>query len=128
VYQKWEEKFSVGVEKFDSQHKQMLDKVNQLYDEIHSGHDQKRLKELLTQLVVITEKHFADEENDLKDKDYPELLDHIDEHNNLLQEIHSLKDLYLADRLVLDDEVIGFLANWLGVHTTETDSGYSHLF
>ena len=128
MYQKWEEKFSVGVEKFDSQHKQILDKVNQLYDEIHGEHNQEILKELLIQIVTITEKHFADEEDDLKDKDYPELLDHIDEHKNLLHEIHSLQDLYLADRLVLDDEVIGFLTNWLSVHTTETDSGYSHLF
>lgn len=128
VYQKWEEKFNVGVEKFDNQHKQMLSKINEIHDEIHGSNERKTLTNLLTELITLTEKHFSDEEADLKDKDYPDLLEHIDEHRNLIIEITSLKELYRSDQLILDDEVIGFLANWLSVHTVEIDSGYTHLF
>jgi hemerythrin-like metal-binding protein len=99
-----------------------------MHGELHNGNDREILIKLLTEMVAITKEHFLDEENDLKDKDYPELLLHIDEHKNLVIELNSLKELYIADRLVMDDEVIGFLANWLSVHTVETDSGYSHLF
>lgn len=128
MYQKWEDKFNVGVEKFDNQHKQMLHKINRIHDEIHGGNDKKTLVIVLEELIDLTEKHFADEETDLKDKDYPEFLNHIDEHKNLIIEINSLKELFIADKMVLDDEVVGFLANWLSVHTVDTDSTYTHLF
>lgn len=125
---KWKTKYNVGVKQFDSQHKEIMDKICEMYDEMNAGNKKKVQRNLFNELIVLVEKHFLDEERELEKKEYPEYLDHLEEHKNLLSECRSLKDRYMIGEVKIDLELIGFLENWLLVHVTEMDSRYKHLF
>ena len=83
----WSDDLSVGIEEIDSQHKVLVDLVNQMHEAIHQRHGSDVVIDILNQLTDYTRIHFAVEESLMRILNYPGYEDHRDVHEELVQHI-----------------------------------------
>jgi len=86
----WCDDFSVNVALIDSEHRQMLELVNDLHSSVEACVDKSILRKKLVELVDFTRSHFSTEENLMKEHDYPGFARHYKEHRILLQHMDNL--------------------------------------
>ena len=79
----WDNKYSVGVQALDSQHKVLFDILNELHAAMISGQARQVTGPLLHKLLEYTDKHFTAEENMLSASGYPALSTAIRKRINL---------------------------------------------
>jgi len=124
----WGAEYKVGVERFDNHHQQIADVIGRMENMARQGGDAAAWSALLDEMISIALAHFTEEEAELAKKDYPELLEHQDEHRNLLNELFELAGRQKETGSGPSLEVAEFLANWMAVHVAETDMRYRGLF
>ena len=71
----WSEKFNIGIEVIDNQHRQILEYINTL-DQIRMSGQRNQIKEVLDDLIDYTQSHFSFEENLLEQVNYQYLPSH----------------------------------------------------
>ncbi|MDH4184208.1 MAG: bacteriohemerythrin [Nitrospinota bacterium] len=124
----WGAEYKLGVERFDNHHRQIAGVIGRMEDMARQGGDPAAWSALLDEMISISLAHFTEEEAELAKKDYPELLEHQDEHRNLLNELFELAGRQKETGSGPSLEVAEFLANWMAVHVAETDMRYRGLF
>ena len=77
---KWEQNLSVGVDKFDTHHKKLVDLINKLHDAMSTGKGAETIGSVLDDLIKYTQYHFAEEEKLMTLHKYPDLEKHKAEH------------------------------------------------
>ena len=80
----WNNNYSVNIKEIDSQHKKLVELVNELYDNMKIGKGKEVTGKVLNDLVKYTESHFAYEEELFKKFKYIEGVKHSQEHAQLL--------------------------------------------
>ena len=129
----WKEKYSVGVEKFDKQHKQLLKIGRDLvsaFENMEKGIDQYDLiVELLQEMQEYTVYHFESEEKAMAEIEYPELEKHKEVHQKF---VNKLKNIDLEnideDQKQFSMELLDFVANWIEQHILGEDQKYKPFF
>ena len=126
----WDAKYSVGHEPFDNQHVAMVDIIGRMSElaENAKDKDRKTWLPLLDDFIAMATMRFRDEEEELEKRGYDELLEHQDEHRNLLNELLEIRGRQEKEGGQPSLEVTEFLANWMTVHVGETDGRYRRLF
>jgi hemerythrin-like metal-binding protein len=117
--------YSVNVESLDTQHKKLVELVNQLHDSIKSGQKDKVLTGIYNELIGYTITHFRDEEALMRKAGYADLEDHIDIHRSLVERVKKLQKDYFDGNPNAWNETLEFLRNWLLKHIAGTDKKYS---
>jgi len=120
----WSAKLSVGVERFDNEHKKLVGMLNGLHDEMLKGKANTVLGPLLSELVKYTQTHFANEESLFKNHHYPNALSHKLEHDQLRKKAMELEVGLKEGRINLSTETMKFLKDWLTNHILGTDMQY----
>ncbi len=128
MFMEWEEGFSVNVDKFDEQHKKLINMINELHDGIVQGRAKALVGDILDQLIDYTEYHFAAEEDLMTLTEYPGKEDHIKEHWDLIYKVKDLKGDFESNERAMNVEVMAFLVKWLTTHISVTDKMYSSHF
>ena len=129
----WKEKYSVGVEKFDKQHKQLLKIGRDLvsaFENMEKGIDQFDLiVELLQEMQEYTVYHFESEEKAMKKIDYPELDQHKEIHQKFVKKLEEI-DVENIDKnqKQFSMELLDFIANWIEEHILGEDQKYKSYF
>ena len=121
----WDEKFSVGVDDFDTDHKILMDLINQLHDTYACGKGADALEPVFETLMEYIERHFAREEVAMARCSYPGLADHHRQHAELRGTVLRMHECYLREEepaLVLD--LLEFLFSWWYVHILQEDMAY----
>jgi len=117
----WEARYEVGIEVIDGQHRQLLELVNRLSDDLGAGRDFDQLVESLRELVRYTEHHFATEER-LMDEVGAGAERHRSEHRRLI-------DGLMRYTVSLDAGAVSrssrFLQDWLFRHIDEVDRPFA---
>ena len=80
-----------GNEMIDSQHRELIDKINKLLDSCETSKDKVVAVKTLDYLADYTEFHFGEEEKLQEAISYPAIMEHKKEHDKLRQVV---KDLY----------------------------------
>jgi hemerythrin len=119
----WSEKFELGIEVIDEQHRTIMDYVIQFLDAHSSGRSRKEISKLIKKVIDYTHFHFAFEE-DLQEKvGYPFVKPHKKSHTHITK--------HMADFLVRFDngddiskEVEGLMAKWLFDHLKHDDADF----
>lgn len=125
----WQDKFSVGVEEFDRDHKILLDLINQFHDAYAMGKGVEALEPVFQTLLDYTQTHFRREEELMQRHGFPDLESHRIAHRDLADEVGGLHGRYLSSRNpALCIEMLAFLNNWLRFHILETDMAYKDFF
>jgi hemerythrin len=94
AYVNWTDSFSVGNPAIDTQHRQLVDLVNELHDAMKAGKGQATLAHVFSSLVEYIEMHFRTEEAMFSVTDYPHQEMHVKEHRKLMEEAYELKEKF----------------------------------
>lgn len=120
----WSDSYSVKVKKFDDQHKKLINMVNDLHDAMKVGKGKEALEKILAGLIQYTSSHFTDEENLMKQYNYPGYATQKKEHSLLVIQVLDLQKNYHEGKAVLSQAVMTFLKDWLQKHIQGEDKKY----
>lgn len=125
---KWRDSYSVGVKKFDDEHKVLINLINEMFIVVRDSQEVDHLDHAVGKLIQYTHEHFSDEEQALEEVNYPLLTDHKAIHSRLIEEVKAYE--IMVDK---SDEkaMLGFyhfLRDWLLTHILEEDMQYKEYF
>lgn len=119
-----EDRYSVGDQELDQQHRGVLELINRIIDQVHAGEDdQMVLVGALMEMNDYASSHFQSEEALLKRLGYP-LLDHQHHSHDYYTERVSGFVLDLEHRKVTLEEVLEFIKVWWDQHILVEDMGF----
>lgn len=119
----WNDQMSTGIDRFDREHKKLIDLLNSLYDAMKAGKGKDVSGTILQELIAYTVTHFANEEKAFAEAGYEEAQRHHDIHEKMKAKVMSFKsDLESGKVSVID--LLNFLTDWLKKHIMETDKKY----
>ena len=93
----FDETLVTGNEMIDSQHKELIDKINKLLDSCENGNDKLAAVKTLDYLSDYTEFHFGAEEKLQEEIEYPGFEEHKKEHENLRKVVAELHEMLVEE-------------------------------
>ena len=121
----WNSSYSVNVKRFDADHQQLFNIINELHEGMKAGHGKDVMHDVLAKLLHYTERHFTAEEAVMKDLGYMQLPAHIEQHRKFTGKIKEVADQYKAGAAGLSVDMLDFLTKWLSQHIMAIDKQYS---
>ncbi|HBM90858.1 MAG TPA: hemerythrin [Rhodospirillaceae bacterium] len=118
---KWSEKFSVGSNLLDTDHKRLFDLVQKLYTVSQDLDNQKQIVSVLVDLIDHTRAHFLHEETLMRRTAYPSFIHHKIEHDRLINQIEAFRKNLAAGQVGMAQERLAFLQTWLCEHISKID-------
>ena len=120
----WVDRYNVGIDEIDIQHKKLVELINVLFDTISLKDRKEALNKAFTELVNYTIYHFKLEEELMKTHHFPEYDSHKKEHLAFVDKVNNyIRTLKIEDTKALL-EIINFLKNWLLNHILINDKKY----
>jgi hemerythrin len=120
----WSDTYSVKIAAVDSQHKVLVDLMNELHQAMIARKSTEILGAVLANLVKYTKSHFAVEEGLMRVNQYPDLLNHKAEHEQFTQTIMGFQGRFQKHEAAMSIEVMDFLKEWLIKHIMGVDKKY----
>jgi hemerythrin len=120
----WEQKYEVGHEKIDFEHRIFFDLIQSVIHASEEGASRNRLRRILAETEKYAEFHFLSEENIMIDVGFPDYEDHRAHHRALIRELAT----YIIDFETGKMEITAlaaFLTKWFVAHTTIEDKELS---
>lgn len=125
-YVSWSDKYSLALPEIDAQHQELFAIINELWTCVIDSGTQEKLAELLDRLDDYVHTHFAEEEQLLRDNDYPQV--RLDEHMRQHQDFAAKID-WARGRILNDPtsalQLLTFLREWLAGHISGSDRKYA---
>jgi len=123
----WSDKFSVGLNLIDEQHKRLIDIINVMIENSHSEFDKEIISKTLHELVEYAIYHFNDEEKLMMENSYPDYEDHKEMHDEFKIKIVS----YHSGNVNIENigtTILEYLRSWLIGHILQEDMKYKIFF
>ena len=123
----WKEEYLSGIEIIDKQHKDIINALNLLYDYLDTAETNEALTgDFLQQLDLYTTIHFDTEEEEImRDYDYPGYLEHKNGHEFFKSAYNEIKNNKFYSKnsniFIFSLHLTSILGDWLDVHLTTTD-------
>jgi hemerythrin len=121
----WEDKFSVKIERIDSQHKMLISMVEEFYERINEKSNEDLIGELIAKMKDYTIDHFNTEEALFDKYNYPDAEEHKKEHAEFIAKVADLEKRLQNGKLIISFEITDFLKKWLLKHINGSDKKYS---
>jgi hemerythrin len=120
----WNERFSVGVPSLDTQHRQLIDILNELHDAMTNARGKDIQVSIVQRLAKYASTHLETEERMLKTKNYPSFAPHKAQHDAYMLKMKDFEKQIGGDRSVAVG-LMSFLKEWWTGHILNTDKQYS---
>ncbi|MBF0318854.1 MAG: bacteriohemerythrin [Nitrospirae bacterium] len=126
----WQHSYTVGVEKYDNAHKNLIRLINRLHAGMKLGLGSHVVGDILKGLIDYTVTHFKDEENDMKRYGYPknEYDFHVEQHEQFIKQAGDVDRKFREGKGGLTLDIMSFLKKWLAEHMIATDKKYTQFF
>ncbi len=123
----WSNDLSVGVSAIDSQHKDLISRINTLSSAMQQGKGKEEIAKLIGYLGDYTVRHFADEEKLMTDKAYPSIVSHKALHSAFITTFLRLKGDFESKGVSssLTIELNSCVGDWLRSHIAKVDKEYA---
>ena len=121
----WSNSYSVGVQQFDAEHKQLFSIMNDVYEGMMAGKGKDVLQSVLEKLIRYTEQHFSSEEVAMTRTGYAELQSHVALHRAFTTKVKDFQTQYRAGAVALSVQLLDFLRDWLTNHIGGVDKRYT---
>lgn len=114
---KWTESLSVGNEVIDNQHKELIEKVNDVLDACNQKKGKEKIDEVMLFLKDYTVKHFQAEEGLMQKYKYPDYNVHKQIHENFIKDVNELEakikneGVNLSVIMLLNKKLVDWLIN-----------------
>ncbi|RJP62524.1 MAG: hemerythrin [Ignavibacteriales bacterium] len=123
-YFNWTTEFSVNNDIIDEQHKMIFEYANNLHESIQTGRSKEIVDDLVSKLLSYSQNHFADEEKLMKEYEYPDIENHLAEHEKFVARVSDYRNNFnLTSRMTALD-ILNFLKEWLVNHILVADKKY----
>lgn len=93
----FDETLITGNEMIDSQHKELIGKINSLLDSCEDGNDKLAAVKTLDYLAEYTDFHFSAEEKLQEEMEYPGIKEHKVEHDKLRKVVDELHEMLVEE-------------------------------
>ena len=117
-----ESRHSVGIALIDSQHRELIERVNKIANGVGKKDHSEPVQEMLGDLILFASEHFAVEERLMAEYGFPDMESHIEEHRRLFQQLNNLIKADLRapshNKAAL---VSAFLTDWAEQHILQAD-------
>jgi hemerythrin len=116
----WCDKYAVGVDAIDDDHKELFDAVRGLESAMARFAAPAEMGSLLNKLSAATAKHFADEVAMMREAKYPGLALHEANHQRLMEKVDAFTARHSQNGATVNQHALNFLRDWL-LHHIEND-------
>ncbi len=119
--------YAIGIEEIDTQHEQLLERMDILRDYLRRGQSRDAIRDTLKFLESYVQEHFATEVRFMQLHSYPGILAHKAEHEIFLKDFAAMKEKYTAALAqgditpFLGIDVVGKLSEWFTNHIATVD-------
>ena len=120
----WNDSYKTGINTIDTQHKKLVDLINELHDAMTKGQGSQALGKIVNGLLDYTVIHFTTEERLLKQAGYADFDAHKKIHDAFTAKVREMKKDLDGGRKMMTLEVSTFLKDWLSGHILGTDMKY----
>ena len=105
----WNDSLSVHVMEIDNQHKGLIDLINDIYELIRSGIDDKmQVISIISDLRAYTVVHFGTEERYMDSYDYPDIQLHKNEHKYFVDKVCDVEDKCIDGSCIMSMDLLNF--------------------
>ena len=122
----WKDQYSVGIEAVDHEHKELIDLINRLHDELVAKGQAVSVETFLGDVYKAISAHFALEERFMRERGYDQLAAHKADHERLLDEIRVIMDDFLDRADLARDGLSVRLDAWFSRHFETHDARLHH--
>ena len=120
----WNDAYNIGNSEIDSQHKQLIAILNELYEAQSKGLGQIAITNTLSKLVDYTNYHFTSEQQMHSLYKYPGAAQQKAEHREFVFKLEALKRDSEKKDLLLTLKTLDFLKDWIITHILGTDKAF----
>lgn len=124
----WDEKYSVGIQSIDSQHKEIFRHLSKLLEAMKQGQASDVITPIILELERYAALHFQKEEFFFQRFNFLGAAEHIKEHQRFKEKVASLKDDLKSGKITLSFELLNFLKDWIDHHILIIDKQYVDCF
>ncbi len=127
----WENKYSVGIQKIDEQHRHFFEIANSVLDLTQKTPAKEEVFAVLEKLGDYAFYHFGTEEKYFDKFHYPSAVDHIAAHNQYRETIKKYLDEIRSEGVDTSEfaqKIAFYSGNWLIGHILEVDRKYTKYF
>jgi hemerythrin len=124
----WNESYNIGIGSIDTQHKKLVDILNELYESFVDQTTGQKLHVILKELDDYTVYHFGNEEELFQKHAYPNSEAHIQEHIAFVQKLKEFNAELIEGKASLTFQLMNYLKNWLLGHICGSDQAYVSFF
>jgi hemerythrin-like metal-binding protein len=131
----WNDSMSVNIEEIDSQHKNLVEIINTLFDAMKAAKGYDVLDEVLNKLIDYVHYHFETEETYFDKFEYSDSQIHKDEHKYFTEQVGEFKKAFVEGELTRNEGdtplTVGLwklLKDWFVNHVLIFDKKYAPLF
>ena len=121
----WSKQMETGIGAIDTQHRSLVDIVNQLHTAMKEGRAKDKIAGVVKELVRYTEYHFNAEESLLQRHAFPELDAHKKTHRGFVEQLEKFVSDAESKKISLSVDVLRFLSDWLVKHIQGRDQEYA---
>lgn len=122
----WKDHYSVGVEAVDHEHREMIDLINDVHDNLLAGAQEPDVTAFLGEIFRAISAHFALEERFMRQHRYDQFSQHKQAHEELLDDIRDIMDGYEADPEGARSQLSRRLDSWFTEHFKTHDARLHH--
>lgn len=128
MFIEWQEKYSVGIEQIDKQHKGLIDLLNRLHQKIQNKDRSLQSEAAIKELKKYVLLHFGTEEKYFDLYNYPLKQRHIEEHRQFERKVVELEEKLKKTGETISLEMLIWLSQWYRQHVTGSDHEYAVYF
>jgi hemerythrin len=120
----WNDSYKTGISTIDTQHKKLVDLINELHDAMTKGQGNQVIGKIVNELVNYTITHFAAEERLMKQAGYADFDAHKKIHDDFTAKVRDMQKSLADGQKMMSLQVSTFLKEWLSGHIMGTDKKY----
>jgi hemerythrin len=118
----WKDEYSVGIDAVDYEHKELIDLINRLHEELDASDPKRTVPAFFGDLLKGISAHFALEEKFMRDHAYGRLGSHKEDHERLLDELREIMDSFEDAKTIDAVELRKRLETWFTRHFRTHDA------
>ena len=121
-YVSWDRRLEQGVGAMDGDHREMIDLMNRVLRAYDRHRWDNSIEAAMFDFSYFTVKHFATEEQFMRDVGYPHCNVHTKAHQKLTVQLDAISDRITHDKAAaIDDGTVIYLHKWLTKHILHAD-------
>lgn len=120
----WTDSHSVDVPAIDDDHRALVTIINDLYEAIQVGCPRRILGRILSRLADYAGQHFTREEQIMRHLSYPDLAEHLRQHEELIGRLSQIVFEFETDQSSVAIHMIDLLRDWFEEHVEQHDAAF----